>query len=56
MNPPYEESDLAKMTEGELEKKFGTMAVKVIEYQEGSVKDLPGGTKRSCGPFSSPSS
>jgi len=45
VNPPYEESDLAKMAEGELQKKFGTIAVKVIEYQEGSLKDLQAGRK-----------
>jgi hypothetical protein len=45
VNPPYEESDLAKMAEGELKKKFGTIAVKVIEYQEGTLKDLHAGRK-----------
>jgi hypothetical protein len=45
VNPPYEESDLAKMTESELQKKFGTIPVKVIEYQEGPLKDLQGGRK-----------
>jgi hypothetical protein len=45
VNPPYEESDLAKMAEGELQKKFGTIAVKVIEYQEGTLKDLHAGRK-----------
>jgi hypothetical protein len=45
VNPPYEESDLAKMTEGELQKKFGAIPVKVAEYQEGTLKDLQGGRK-----------
>jgi hypothetical protein len=45
VNPPYEESDLAKMAEGELQKKFGTIPVKVIEYQEGKLKDLQAGIK-----------
>jgi len=45
VNPPYEESDLAKMTEGELQKKFGAIPVKVIEYKEGALKDLQGGRK-----------
>jgi hypothetical protein len=45
VNPPYEESDLAKMAEGELQKKFGTIPVKVIEYQEGKLKDLQAGRK-----------
>ena len=45
VNPPYEESDLAKMAESELQKKFGTIAVKVIEYREGTLKDLQAGRK-----------
>jgi hypothetical protein len=45
VNPAYEESDLAKMAEGELQKKFGAIAVKVIEYQEGTLKDLHAGRK-----------
>jgi hypothetical protein len=45
VNPPYEESDLAKTAEGELQKKFETIPVKVIEYQEGTLKDLQGGRK-----------
>jgi hypothetical protein len=45
VNPPYEESDLTKIGEGELQKKFGTLAVKVIEYQEGTLKDLQAGRK-----------
>jgi len=45
INPPHEESDLAKMAEGELQKKFGAIPVKVIEYQEGALKDLQGGRK-----------
>jgi hypothetical protein len=45
VNPPFEESDLGKMAEGELQKKFGTIAVKVIEYQEGTLKGLQAGRK-----------
>ena len=45
VNAPYEESDLAKMTEGELQKKFGAIPVKVIEYKEGTLKDLQTGKK-----------
>ena len=45
VNPPFEESDLAKMAEVELQKKFGTSAVKVIESQEGTLKDLQAGRK-----------
>jgi hypothetical protein len=40
LNLPYEESDLAKITENELQKKFGAIPVKAIEYQEGTLKDL----------------
>ncbi|MFB3885915.1 MAG: BatA domain-containing protein [Thermodesulfobacteriota bacterium] len=45
VNAPYEESDLAKVTEEELQKKFGTIPVKVAEYKEGALKDLQGGRK-----------
>ena len=45
MNVPYEESDLAKMGEDELKKKFGPVNVKVLEYREGELKDLRGGRK-----------
>ena len=45
VNPPYEESDLAKMAESELQKKFGTITVRVTEYQEGTLKDLQAGRK-----------
>ena len=45
MNVPYEESDLAKIGEDELKKKFGPVNVKVLEYREGELKDLQGGRK-----------
>jgi hypothetical protein len=45
VNVPYEESDLAKMGEDELKKKFGPVNVKVLEYREGELKDLQGGRK-----------
>lgn len=45
VNTPYEESDLAKLAEDELSKKFGAIDVKVLEYREGSLKDLQGGRK-----------
>jgi hypothetical protein len=45
VNPAYEESDLTKMKEGELQKKFGAIPVKVIEYKEGTLKDLQAGRK-----------
>ena len=40
VNPHHEESDLTKIAESELQKKFGTIDVKVIEYQEGTLNDL----------------
>jgi len=45
VNAPYEESDLAKMAESDLQKKFGSIPVKVIEYKEGTLKDLQAGRK-----------
>jgi hypothetical protein len=40
---PYEESDLAKVSGDELKKKFGAIDVKVVEYQNGRLKNLRGG-------------
>jgi len=40
LNTPYEESNLTKLTEDDLKKRFGTLEVSVMEYKEGSVKDL----------------
>jgi len=45
VNTPYEESDLAKVVEDELKKKFGAVDVTVVEYKEGGLKDLRGGRK-----------
>ncbi len=45
VNTPYEESDLAKVAEDELKKKFGAIDAKVVEYQEGGLKDLQGGRR-----------
>jgi len=45
VNTPYEESDLAKVAEDELKKKFGAIDVKVVEYEEGGLKELQGGPK-----------
>jgi hypothetical protein len=45
VNVPYEESNLAKLTEGELKKKFGDLHMKVVEYKEGTLKDLQSGRK-----------
>ncbi len=35
VNPPFEESDLSKVTDEEMNKKFGGVDVKVVEYKEG---------------------
>lgn len=43
VNPPRAESDLIKIEEGELKKKFGATDVKVLEYEEADLKSLHGG-------------
>ncbi len=43
INTPYEESNLSKISEEELNKKFGAIGVKVVEYKEGGLKALQGG-------------
>lgn len=43
VNTPYEESNLSKVSEEELDKKFGAIDVKVVDYKEGGLKDLQGG-------------
>jgi len=40
VNPPLEESDLGKVSEDELKKKFGKMDVKLLEYEQGNVGNL----------------
>ena len=35
MNPPLEESDLSKVSQGEMQKRFGTINIKMLEYKEG---------------------
>jgi hypothetical protein len=45
VNPPYEESNLLKMGERELKKKFGTIDAKVIEYEEGALRNRQEGRK-----------
>jgi hypothetical protein len=45
VNTPYEESDLGKVGEEELEKKFGAIDAEVLEYKEGGLKDLQGKRK-----------
>jgi hypothetical protein len=45
VNTPYEESDLTKVAEEELKKKFGAIDVKVFDYDEGGLRALQGGRK-----------
>lgn len=45
VNTPLEESDLAKLSEDALKKKFGAIDVKVVEYKPGGIKNLKGGRK-----------
>ena len=45
MNTPYEESDLAKVAEDELKKKFGATDVTMFNYTEAGLKALQGGRK-----------
>ena len=45
VNPPYEESNLLKMGEAELKKKFGTIDARVLEYEEGALRNRQEGRK-----------
>ena len=45
INVPPEESDLGKVSETEMEKRFGTGEVKVVEYKESIMGRLHGGRK-----------
>jgi hypothetical protein len=45
-----EESNLSKISEDELNKKFGAIGVKVVNYKEGGLKALKGG-RRELWPF-----
>jgi hypothetical protein len=45
VNTPPEESDLGKVSDAEIKKKFGTMNVKVVEYREGAVSNVHAGRK-----------
>ena len=45
VNPPYEESDLSKVSEDEIKKKFGAVDVKVLEYRETGLKAIQGWRK-----------
>jgi len=43
VNPPYEESDLVKLSTAELKKKFGPVEVQVVAYQADRFEAQPGG-------------
>jgi hypothetical protein len=45
VNLPLEESNLAKMTDGEIERKFGSLPLKVVQFKEGEAAELWGGRK-----------
>ena len=45
VNIPGEESNLSKITENELQKKFGTLDTRVVEYKEGALKEFRGGRR-----------
>jgi hypothetical protein len=45
MNTPPEESDLGKVSDAEIKKKFGTMNVNVVEYREGAISEVHAGRK-----------
>jgi len=51
LNTPYKESDLAKVPEDLLKKRFGNPELKVVEYREGRLKDLKGGNRELWPPF-----
>lgn len=40
MNTPFEESDLGKLTDEEVRKKFGKRDIKIVEYTEGALSGL----------------
>jgi hypothetical protein len=50
VNLPLEESNLAKMTEAELGKKFGSLPVRAAQYKEGGAENLRGG-RREAWPY-----
>ena len=50
VNTHLEESDLSKMNDEELKKKFGTMNVKTVDYKEGALSAARG-TRKEIWPF-----
>jgi hypothetical protein len=45
VNTPFEESDLGKLTDEEVRKKFGKRDIKIVEYQERTLSGLQTGRK-----------
>lgn len=45
VNIPHVESNLSKLGVDEINKKFGTIDVKVVEYRQGSLRDLKSGRR-----------
>jgi hypothetical protein len=45
VNPPLEESDLGKVSDGEIRKMFGMINTRVVEYREGTRSTVPAGGK-----------
>ena len=45
VNPPLEESDLGKVSDGEIKKMFGMINTRVVEYREGTRSTVPAGGK-----------
>ncbi len=45
LNPPLEESDLSKVSEEEMQKRFGTIKIKMLEYKEEGMSEGLAGRK-----------
>ncbi len=45
VNPPLEESDLGKVSDGEIKKMFGMINTRMVEYKEGTRSTVPAGGK-----------
>jgi hypothetical protein len=45
VNPSLEESDLGKVSDGEIKKMFGMMNTRVVEYKEGTLNAVQAGGK-----------
>lgn len=45
LNPPFKESDLSKVTQEEMKKRFGRIDTKVVEYRDGVISGVHGSKK-----------